>query len=64
VELWDEMCERKFRQVDVPVQGLKTAVEIYGPLAGDIVRDLDITDFATLKIRCDYVICVDISKMI
>ena len=44
------MRDRKLRQVDVPVQGLETVVEIYGPLASDIVRDLNITDFATLKI--------------
>ena len=50
VKLWYQMCDSKFRQVDVPMRGLETIVEVDGPLAGDIVRDLDITNFATLKI--------------
>ena len=44
------MCDGEFRQVDVPMEGLETVAEIHGPLASDIIRDLDIADFATLKI--------------
>ena len=42
--------------------GLKAAVEIDRPLAGDIVRDFDVVHLTTLEIFGDNVIGVDISK--
>jgi len=57
------MRDGEFRQVDVFVQGLETAVEIHGPFAGNIVRDLDVTNFAAFEKRRDYVISIYISKI-
>ena len=57
------MRDGEFRQVDVFVQGLETAVEIHGPFAGNVVRNLDVTNFATFEKRRDYVISIYISNI-
>ena len=46
------------------MQGLETTAEIHRPLACDIVRDLDVRDFAAIEIRCDYVISIYISNIV
>jgi hypothetical protein len=60
MKLGDEVCDREFRQVDIFVLRFETVVEIDGPLACNVVRDLEVGNLTASEIRCDDVIGVDI----
>lgn len=47
VKLRDKVCEGERFEFDVVMVSRETGAEIDRPLAGNIVRDLDITDLTT-----------------
>jgi hypothetical protein len=62
IKLGDEVRERELLEVNVTVVGRKPGTEVNGPLACNIIRDLDVANLATFEICRNDVIRVDISK--
>ena len=42
--------------------GFETGLEIYGPFTGDVVRNFDVIDLATVEICGDNIVSVDVAK--
>ena len=62
VELGNDMSDGELRQINLLVGGFETGVKIYGPFTGDVVRNLDVIDLATVEICGDNIVGVDVAK--